>query len=301
MSSKKDNLERIRTIKKKLNDSATYSRTNFNISNTDIEKIDINKSLTSKIENLQNKKKKSNNNIHKDEPSITSKKNNQINNITETISENANNNNQYIQMINPENNILVSNQKENKNSSINSSKQDNKKNINESQSSENNLILTSRKTTPKLKIALNEKDKTSDRNKNNEIGNRKDIHTIDNETHIKKKTINSTNKKQSSRNGSINLNNDNYQDNNTDIYNEEMDININLNDNEISHINRERIIEKNDISESSGAVIKLFSREKNEIIESLNERLVEKEKQNKYLIIELEKFRSNYKLYKLII
>jgi len=52
-------------------------------------------------------------------------------------------------------------------------------------------------------------------------------------------------------------------------------------------------MERHEISDSSGAVVKLFTGEKNEIIEILNERLTEKEKQNKVLIQEIERLKSN--------
>jgi len=97
-----------------------------------------------------------------------------------------------------------------------------------------------------------------------------------------------------SKNVSIILNNYNdHENNNIDIENEEAEIQININDNDISNINKDKIIEKHEISESSGAVVKLFTGEKNEIIEILNERLTEKEKQNKVLIQEIEKLKSN--------
>ena len=74
-----------------------------------------------------------------------------------------------------------------------------------------------------------------------------------------------------------------------------MDININLSVNEISKINKEKIQEKHDISDSSGAVVKLFSGEKNEIIEILNDKLTDKEHQNKILIHEIEKLKFENK------
>lgn len=123
------------------------------------------------------------------------------------------------------------------------------------------------------------------------------VEYVENETNSNKKTRNHK-ANNTSKNGSLILNTYNYpENNNVEIENEEADIQININDNDISNINKEKIIERHEISESSGAVVKLFTGEKNEIIEILNERLTEKEKQNKILILEIEKLKSKLKLF----
>ena len=80
--------------------------------------------------------------------------------------------------------------------------------------------------------------------------------------------------------------------NNIEVLSEEEEINLKLNYDEISNINKEKQMDKNDISESSGAVVKLFSGEKNDVIEILKDKLYEKEKQLKFLLAELDKLKS---------
>ncbi len=98
---------------------------------------------------------------------------------------------------------------------------------------------------------------------------------------------------ESKNNPSMLLKNFNDNDaNNIEVLSEEEEINLKLNYDEISNINKEKQMDKNDISESSGAVVKLFSGEKNDIIEILKDKLYEKEKQLKFLLAELDKLKS---------
>ncbi len=101
-----------------------------------------------------------------------------------------------------------------------------------------------------------------------------------------------------SKNTSIILNNYNVVEiNNQEMGNEEAYIHININDNDISNIKKEKILEKNEISDSSGAVVKLFTSEKNDIIDILNERLIEKKKQNQILIEEIGSLKNSNRNY----
>lgn len=101
-----------------------------------------------------------------------------------------------------------------------------------------------------------------------------------------------------SKNNPMNLlkNINDIEANNIEVFSEEEEINMKLNNEDISGINKEKINDKYNISESTGNVMKIFSGEKNDVIDILNEKLAEKEKEVKFLISEMDKIKS--KLFK---
>jgi len=112
-----------------------------------------------------------------------------------------------------------------------------------------------------------------------------------NNNHINNSIFDKNENKPSIRNENIENNKKSKFENKVEI--DFTEIPININEYDISNINREKNCDKQDISKSSGDYIKLFTGNNNEIIDILNEKLTEKERQNKVLIQEIEKLKGN--------